>query len=129
MRDLTATQQIINQQMQEQLEAMPLPHDICLESNPRPKAFMDSLMNQMHENIRLKIDRAMLENNPAIQIKGFGDKIKVRSLPANQLYIKDPNREDVWHWPKLNKAVKDIHNAVNDEDSKVELTLINGVYE
>ena len=76
MRDLPATQQAL-----------------CYESNPRPNAYMDIMIQRMLEAmVSDQIKSKILETNPFIQIKNCGDKIKIMPLPMDEVYLPKPNK-------------------------------------
>lgn len=95
----------------------------------------ESLLTRMSEKMLRDIDSKMLETNPLIKINLDGDKIRINPIPPEKVYVqsgmynKPVEVEDVWNWPKLNDAVTKADEYIEREDSRIELTLTNGVFE
>ncbi len=108
----------------------------------------ENLLNRMSEKMLKDIDSQMLETNPIIKINCKDDKILINPIPPEKVYrssglfsgeqygkdvarniMDNFSKEDVWKWPNFNHAVTKADEYIEREDSRIELTLTNGVFE
>ncbi len=126
MSDRTATQQIINRQMREQIEATPL-YDMVVETTPRPKAYIDSLIQKLTAEM-VDYDKAIHSPFSRVKIDDCGDKIQFQRIAMDKVLIR--KAPDI----KIDKYITgydmDDVTIIPDtlEKEQLELTIKDGVY-
>ncbi len=120
MLSKTQAQGRIKRQMKEQAEAIPLWDNIIVDRDFRDKQhnvnkFMENIQNRLAERM---ISEKMLDINPIVRVKEYGDKIRIDPIHPNQVYIgKSP------------KPVKLQDPWITEEKEELILTLTDGVFE
>ncbi len=87
MKERTLSQQIINRQTREQLEALPiLVKDMVIESTPSPDGYYrDAVMAKVSAEMA-KRPKDIFSPFSSIRCGKSGDKIKIRPVPLCKVY-------------------------------------------
>ncbi len=114
--------------MLEQKLAIPYDVDMLNTNN-----YYDRFMQMIGKKIISDIDRNVLETNPITKVEFDGDKIGVKAIPEDKVYLQSgmfsgkKYGEDIFR--SLNEDVWKLGDYNSYTEDKPELTLVNGVYE
>ncbi len=104
------------------LQNLAVPYDVDMLNTNN---YYDRFMQMIGKEIISDIDRKTLETNPITKVEFNGDKIGVKAIPEDKVYLQSGMFSG-------KKYGEDIFRSLNEADWKLdepELTLVDGVYE